>query len=571
MRIDGLFSGQGINLTGISDILSRLSVGDVIKAQILEMTSNELILKLFDGTTFKASSMVQLDAKKGDFVDFVVKNKSEGQIFIETVKNTDINGSSAESELKKQLASVGIKPGDQSIEIARQMKQYQVIFNKENFEKIFDLLVKYKELDPKKVTFLFANNMKIEEKNITDLASMMDSKLKVGPKLNELHEVLSSIKDQPLLDHIQKEILKHFPSAANDQTQSEVKIQGQPEVKIQGQGDLSPTSGKPVRVEEEQILKNVFDKEVNSIKDTSLKDLVEKNGIKEKLISFARSGQTAQGLNAGEDFQGKVTKYIQSQIPEFEKMPAVKQEGILEFVTGLATRFNEKRAAMNGLAAANEPDLSSLSKEEAAKSVIDKAFEHIFKKVNSGTLEKDIHPRELYKEIFHKLEIIRQSISASSVPSRDDIIQRVDDLENNLKLLNEINDHNTYVQIPLNIRDKNTTGELYVLKRDPKKKKIDPENVTVFISLNTGNLGQIDSLISFNKKNISIHMRVVDKQIFDFIKEGYKDLYNRLSAKGYRLVDLKYRLMEKKANLLNVNEVAERALEGNRVTIDYKL
>jgi len=109
------------------------------------------------------------------------------------------------------------------------------------------------------------------------------------------------------------------------------------------------------------------------------------------------------------------------------------------------------------------------------------------------------------------------------------------------------------------------------LKRDPRKKKLDPNNITVFISLDTENLGQVDSLISINKKNVSVNMRVRDRGIIDFIKENYRELYDRMADKGYKLVDLKYRLTDEQANIMNIEEITEKIQYGNRVSIDYRL
>jgi len=38
------------------------------------------------------------------------------------------------------------------------------------------------------------------------------------------------------------------------------------------------------------------------------------------------------------------------------------------------------------------------------------------------------------------------------------------------------------------------------MKRNNGRKRIDPQNATVFLSLDTENLGQVDSLISVNKR-----------------------------------------------------------------------
>ena len=81
MRIDSGLQTQTINISNIPDILSKLNIGDAVKAQILEITANELMLQLFDGSKINASTLTSLSAKAGDYIDFVIKDKSNGQVF----------------------------------------------------------------------------------------------------------------------------------------------------------------------------------------------------------------------------------------------------------------------------------------------------------------------------------------------------------------------------------------------------------------------------------------------------------------------------------------------------------
>ena len=92
----------------------------------------------------------------------------------------------------------------------------------------------------------------------------------------------------------------------------------------------------------------------------------------------------------------------------------------------------------------------------------------------------------------------------------------------------------------------------------------------MFLSLNTDNIGQVDSLISVNKKNLSINLRVEDQRIIDFVKENYKDLYERMSDKGYKIVDIRYRITDLNANIVNIKKIVGKELNKN-ISIDYKV
>jgi len=132
----------------------------------------------------------------------------------------------------------------------------------------------------------------------------------------------------------------------------------------------------------------------------------------------------------------------------------------------------------------------------------------MFAKINEEVEGRDINVKEFYRDIYKKLEIVRKVLEETDIPGKQEILNKVDNIKSDINFLNELNKHTVYFQIPLKIFDKNTNGELYILKRNNGRKRIDPQNATVFLSLDTENLGQVDSLISVNKKNVSLNFRL---------------------------------------------------------------
>lgn len=405
MKIDTLLQpGQMTNISNISDVLRRLNIGDVIRAQVLEAGTNELILKLFDGTVLAASTLTDTGASKGEFIDLMINNKNDKQVFLEIVRNNKANPDKLENEIVRQLMTLDINPDESNFEIARLLKSNNLPLDRQIFNKIADFTLKYKT-DLQKVLFLITNNMEPVEKNIASLIQLVEGSLKIGAELDKIIKVL---------------------------------------------------------------------------KDTS------NNEVK---TSF--------------------------------------------------TFLND--------------------------------LENLFLKVAPEELKSGLDVKNLYKDILVKLQIVKDELSTVNTPISKEILDRVDNLENSIRFLDDLNNHNAYIQVPLNLNDKNTTGELYVLKRGPKRKRIDPENTSLLISLNTQNLGLVESLINISKKNISINIRVENQTIIDFIKENYRYLYASLFEKGYKLVDARYSLIQKETNILNAEENLKKEFGENRRSVDYRI
>lgn len=520
MRIEGSIQGQALNISTLSEIVNRLNVGDIIRAQVLEILSDELLLKLFDGTMLKAAALADMEAGKGEFANFIVKDKTESQLFLEELKNNTAKSSSLDTMLLKQLAAAGVEATQQNIEIGQKLNSNFVPFRKELFENILEMLKSNQGLNSSEAVFLAANKLTANENNINALKQLVDAKMQVGNEIAKLTSLLTDAENSTLTASPVKPALPQ---------------------------NMNAVSG-------EDIL-NLMEEGLQENKNPILADLIKGFDLKGKIAELVQNtinhgeGEAAEGLNQF-----------------FKSIPAMlrpRERGVLaDFINNLGSN-------LKGSPSENQ-ELREITKSENFNEV-KQELEKLFVKVDSHSLEKNLEMKETYKELYHKLEVLKENLATAAFPGRDEVMQRVENLQNHLRFINDINGHNTYVQIPLNLGNKNTTGELYILKRESKRKKINPENVTMLIALNTQNIGRIESLVTVNQKNIALSVRVEDPQIIGFFKDNYKELYNRMNEKDYKLVDVKYRLMEQPLDVLNANEVVTQDLSQGRKSVDVRI
>lgn len=554
MKIEGFVGNFDINTLNISDILGKLAVGDIIRAKVLNISANELTLKLFDGTVFNAKALSSLDAEQGDTVDFIVKNNANNQLVLETLReneNSQKSISDTDSTLKKLLIDINIKPDKNNIEIAKEIKQNNLPLNKDIFSKIADSILAFKNVTPQKAAYLVANNMPLEEKNITQLNRIVDEKQKIGLMLDNTFETLSKLTDKDVMSSVRTAIQQNYDQKA-----------------IFVETDTRTSSSL-----KQELIKNTVEKEFqvfNQEKEGIMPEVKEK--LQEFIGKYLSSKSTDEmKINTDEKtFTDKALLFLKENMKAFEKLDIYKIKNVESFLKDIFNKINSNKSKENydiNLETSVMPPIDNAEYEKELKEAVQKL--HI--KMDENTTGEDLKIKKAYKEIYEKLEIIKNVVEHSAVPQKDEILNKIDNLQSNLKFINDLNNHSTYIQIPLNILGKNTTGELYVLKKGSKGKKIDPQNTSVFVSLNTPNLGQIDSLINVHKKNISLNVRVEEQAVIGFIKENYIELYNSLLGKGYKLVDVKYRLIEEDINAINAENVIMKELELKNQSIDYKI
>lgn len=181
----------------------------------------------------------------------------------------------------------------------------------------------------------------------------------------------------------------------------------------------------------------------------------------------------------------------------------------------------------------------------------------------------EINPVKLYKSMDNLLQILRSSIQQLPMAMQEVAMNIANNLESNVNFINQLNNYSSYVQIPLSIFNQNTTGELYMLKKGSKSRKLDPSKMTILISLDSNNIGRIDTLLSVDKKNISTNFRLESSKVFDVLKENHKLLYTSLLEKGFRLVDFTYKLMDEPINIVNFEAEAKKEFLKSSNNIDF--
>lgn len=537
-----------LNISNVSDILSKLNIGDVVRAKVIDIQANDLILKLFDGTMVTASSLSELGVKSGEFVDFNVKGKLENKLILETVKNPKSN--ELDSEIKKQLLSLNIKPDNTAMDVAKELKNQSIPINRDIIQKAVEGLLTLKNLTPDKAVFLAANNLEINEQHISKLNGLIENKAKLGSDIKDLVKLLESVDNSKLLQNIEKKL-----SDAVEKNMSGFKeaISQTKDVEI------PPNRGTDVNSVVVKLINKELEQASNNLKQLDMNKLQQsiEKAVKQEI-------SPVKDFNA-DKFVVTLGKELKSYGINLERLPEPLQKELFS----LAKSILENAKV---LIEAYSSDKESITiQTDKVKSFIAKELESIFVKIDENTTGKDIEAKKVLNDLLSRLDAVKDELQQSSIPAAKEMLAKIDSMESNIRFLNDINNFSSYIQIPLNVNNSNTTGELYILKRNSKKKKIDPENATMYISLNTENMGQVDSLISVNKKNITVNMRVAEQRIIDFLKENQIELYNRLQEKGYKLVDFKYRLLDMQANAVNINSVIQKEMEGSRRSIDYKI
>jgi len=551
MRIDGFVQSQNlVKAAALADVFSRFNVGDVIRAKVLSIVADELLLKLFDGSEFTAKSDISEDIKRGDVLELLVNSKRDGQLFVEALKilNSDTQNT---NKVKPPISN---SPSEKET-IEKMLLDNNLPAGKEVIDGIKKAVNLYKDLDVEKSIFLLKNNLELNESNINNLNALIEGKLQLGNDIGELLAITSALTDE--LSLTAAEI---SGSVSTDNTSS-LNITGDiysTNIDINTNKDINNDT-KFISAENTNIFPADKSKEdiiFNSIFDDKLLedigDFIKPDDIKQVFRHLT------DDINKNSYFNKTDTNQIHSKALEIINSRYILPERISKKAADIVTELVEKN---------NEILMNHKSLINEIKNEINKL---IFNLDDNDTKDSGIS-KDIYENISDKIDNLKEIINSVMPDKREELNYRLDNIKNDINFLQELNKYSSYIQIPVSIFNNQRTGELYILKRKKGKKAIDKDNISVFISLNTVNLGQIDTLVNMKNNNISINMRVEDEKIIKVLKDNYKILYDSILETGYKLVNVKYMLKGEKINPVNIEKVIDKEFKSILSNIDYKI
>lgn len=116
--------------------------------------------------------------------------------------------------------------------------------------------------------------------------------------------------------------------------------------------------------------------------------------------------------------------------------------------------------------------------------------------------------RDIFKEnisfMYNSFKDMEKIISQTQREDKDVFMKKTQDLIDNIKSSSKYREDDSFVQIPFFMNKEGSSANVYARSNSKKGKKIDPENMSVLIDLNTKNLGNMGFYLKVDKKDINL-------------------------------------------------------------------
>lgn len=537
MQINGLTTVQAEGNSGIGDILSRLAAGDMFRAKILDFIDGELLLKLFDGSVFKAEAATDIGVKTGDTLNLMVGNKEGGKLFMKiikdnaltdalsnftddaqsTLKAANITGTDNETEIRLLLKKLDLPENESSIRTACNLKASGNPLTRELIQSAAGMISKFVQISASDASFLASNGISPTQENVFSILRLINGRLKLGNELDMLMQQLSKSEGE-------LSVLAQKQESLLTKTESKVNLNGDKSLADKSSGTKSAgiISAKALSegvTEHEPVFNNPNSTNIN-----------------EAISLKAPTGTYKLNCDISADSKSAVIKNLLEALKDTIK----ETQDLFIKVNDTGNDKTAQKTEIKNLLANIKDKLESLDKQITIL------------KSHAGQLK----------------ELSRDSSVGAAAANLTGILDSVQD---SVRILNEVGRNTYYLQLPLNFSGNNTTAELYILKRGSKKTKLDPENTTLFISLDTINLGNVQSIIEIKGKDVAVNLRLESPEIIDFMKEKTAVLHKKLSEEGFKLSAANFRLISSTIPLSDIEKTVNEELMLRRKVMDIKI
>jgi hypothetical protein len=501
---------------------NNISVGDRITARVIAVESGILLLQLPDGGNINASVQTDAEYKLGDVLKLEVTGIKQGQVYVRELEHSQAALSKAHTpDPVLILKSLKIPVNNDRLEIVKAMLDMEFEPEADLIDSALKLINEKHVPDAKQAVFLAVNDMAGREEYFPLLNQFAGKTFDFADKWLDLAGQIRQ-SDEKTLIHFVREFLLYESIQEKDV--------GVPVNEI---NNTVPLDSENVSIINEETVKNVI--------------------LELPLIST----ETTSGTFQNEINDGAIINAVKQFLPGYDLFPKLTQEAIVKIIRNV---FIET---------INETVFPRTEKE--MENIISKFMSLLPKKMQAGTKEHFMPEVDQWlDDIEKKIAIINKVLTIVDRPVNERVTPVLREVETAVRFFQDIQSFEVFAQIPVVLQENISCGELYVMKRKEKRKKIKPEDFSLFLSLTTQYLGVIDAFIHVRNRNVLIKITVEDEKYFDILTGQHKPLYEALKAKGYNLYEIKHVLRDDGVNILNAVKKASETINDNK-RIDYRV
>ncbi len=513
------------NTSAGNALLQNMLAGDTFTGKVMSIKDGMALLMLAGGNLVNAHISNGSSVSAGQNLTFLVEQNTQQNI---SIKPLNINEQQA-FLINKALDAAGYSPNDSNIQVVKELIHMNMPIDAAMIEKMITSANEFPQANLKTIANLIRLEMPVTQDNIMQFEAYSNYQNSISSELNSMGEQFSQL----FTNIVGSEATVQNGATANNEALAEnlVKLQN-------------------FNMQQASMLNDI----VNTLyQNTAYQDVSYEGGLQEAVLS-----QPLHQVLSDDQMQTLESTIHQllSESPENEQLQTI------------SNALGEKSLTTNQLLSnltlllKNNPEWASKFSAFGEASIMEKLFSQMINetmKLTPADVVKEDGIKNYYKRLKQSLEKLTSDGRDSALPQ--ELSKSMNEVKANIDFMNDLNKNMTYVQIPIQLKNSETNGELYVFTNKKALSK-GADNVSAMLHLDMEHLGPIDIYVRLQNKNVSTNFCLESEELLDFVYAHIDKLDARLQALGYSTsFEMKLNEPEDKFNF--VEDFVEKDISKN--------
>lgn len=513
------------NTSAGNALLQNMLAGDTFTGKVMSIKDGMALLMLAGGNLVNAHISNGSSVSAGQNLTFLVEQNTQQNI---SIKPLNINEQQA-FLINKALDAAGYSPNDSNIQVVKELIHMNMPIDAAMIEKMITSANEFPQANLKTIANLIRLEMPVTQDNIMQFEAYSNYQNSISSELNSMGEQFSQL----FTNIVGSEATVQNGVTANNEALAEnlVKLQN-------------------FNMQQASMLNDI----VNTLyQNTAYQDVAYEGGLQEAVLS-----QPLHQVLSDDQMQTLESTIHQllSESPENEQLQTI------------SNALGEKSLTTNQLLSnltlllKNNPEWASKFSAFGEASIMEKLFSQMINetmKLTPADVVKEDGIKNYYKRLKQSLEKLTSDGRDSALPQ--ELSKSMNEVKANIDFMNDLNKNMTYVQIPIQLKNSETNGELYVFTNKKALSK-GADNVSAMLHLDMEHLGPIDIYVRLQNKNVSTNFCLESEELLDFVYAHIDKLDARLQALGYSTsFEMKLNEPEDKFNF--VEDFVEKDISKN--------
>ena len=510
--------------------IQSLVPGQTIRGEILSRNGSDVQIRISDDMVLNARVDQSIHLEMGKNLTFEVKNNgsklSLSPLF--TNVSTDVN-------ILKALDMAGLPVNETSVVMTKQLMEAGLPVNRSYLQQVYREINSFPDGEISDVVNLHKLQMPVNEGNMQQMASYR----------NLTHQLISGITS----------VLDALPEAVVSML-AEGNTEGVAELYKELFGMLQEGEELPVGVEQGDMSAEAEASVAGAIQEG--RSAVTGEGIDQLPLPGS-----AEGNPTGEavvDIPGAEQAEAAGPLREGAVIPAESREALademLQVLGDVELSPQESSIFAENIQRFGQGELSAAELFQTAEKLVEAARHNgsnlqavqkmftgkEFQKLLSQQLKNQwsLRPQEVsqpgkveefYRRLDRQLKGLTQTLEMAGQEGSA-AYKAASSLSQNVDFLHQMNQMYTYVQLPLQLRQSEAHGDLYVYTNKRSLAENDGK-VSALLHLDMEHLGSLDVYVTLQESKVNTKFYVADEEILDFIGAHMDILTQRLQKRGY--------------------------------------